>query len=113
MKREPASLFKGRAFPPRPKAAGLRRGWDVVNMTQYPEAILARELALCYVNIALVTDYDAGVVVPAEAVQVRDVLAVMQQNNANVKNVLRAMLEQMPPARVCPCPDALKYARLE
>jgi 5'-methylthioadenosine phosphorylase len=35
-------------------------GWDVVNMTQYPEAWLARELELCYANISLVTDYDAG-----------------------------------------------------
>jgi 5'-methylthioadenosine phosphorylase len=35
-------------------------GWDVVNMTQYPEAWLARELALCYANVSLVTDYDAG-----------------------------------------------------
>ncbi len=35
-------------------------GWDVVNMTQYPEAWLARELELCYANVSLVTDYDAG-----------------------------------------------------
>ena len=88
-------------------------GWDVVNMTQYPEAILARELAMCYVNIALVTDYDAGVAVPADAVQVHDVLAVLHQNNAHVKNVLRTMLDRMPPVRDCPCPEALKYARLE
>jgi 5'-methylthioadenosine phosphorylase len=35
-------------------------GFDVVNMTQYPECWLARELALCYANISLVTDYDVG-----------------------------------------------------
>ncbi len=35
-------------------------GFDVVNMTQYPECWLARELELCYANIALVTDYDVG-----------------------------------------------------
>ncbi|HYP48459.1 MAG TPA: S-methyl-5'-thioadenosine phosphorylase [Thermoleophilaceae bacterium] len=35
-------------------------GWDVINMTQYPEAWLARELELCYANVSLVTDYDAG-----------------------------------------------------
>ncbi|MGI8846076.1 MAG: S-methyl-5'-thioadenosine phosphorylase [Thermoleophilaceae bacterium] len=35
-------------------------GWDVVNMTQYPEAWLARELELCYATVAVVTDYDAG-----------------------------------------------------
>jgi 5'-methylthioadenosine phosphorylase len=35
-------------------------GWSVVNMTQYPEAWLARELELCYATVALVTDYDVG-----------------------------------------------------
>ncbi len=35
-------------------------GWDVVNMTQYPEAWLARELELCYANVSLVTDFDVG-----------------------------------------------------
>ena len=90
-----------------------RMGWDVVNMTQYPEAILARELAMCYVNIALVTDYDAGVVAPADAVQVRDVLTVLRQNNDNVKKVLHTLLAQMPFARDCPCANALEHARLE
>ena len=37
------------------------QGWSVVNMTGHPEAVLARELALCYANVALVTDLDAGV----------------------------------------------------
>jgi 5'-methylthioadenosine phosphorylase len=37
-----------------------REGWDVVNMTQYPECWLARELGLCYANVSLVTDYDVG-----------------------------------------------------
>ncbi|MGH7425363.1 MAG: S-methyl-5'-thioadenosine phosphorylase, partial [Candidatus Methylomirabilales bacterium] len=36
-----------------------RQGWEVINMTQYPEAILARELQICFVNISLITDYDA------------------------------------------------------
>ena len=35
-------------------------GWDVINMTQYPESYLARELGICYANISLITDYDAG-----------------------------------------------------
>ncbi len=88
-------------------------GWDVVTMTQYPEVILARELALCYVTISLVTDYDAGTVVDAKAVQAHDVLQVLAQNTANVKKVLKTMLEQMPPDRACPCADALKYAQME
>lgn len=88
-------------------------GWDVVTMTQYPEVILARELALCYVTISLVTDYDAGTVAGTAAVQTHDVLQVLAQNTANVKKVLQAMLEQMPAERDCPCADALKYARME
>src|SRR5687767_11672877 len=36
-------------------------GWDVINMTAYPEAHLARELELCYAAVAMVTDYDVGV----------------------------------------------------
>ena len=35
-------------------------GWEVINMTQYPECYLARELEMCYVNISLITDYDVG-----------------------------------------------------
>ncbi len=35
-------------------------GWDVVNMTQFPEQVLARELEVCYAGISLITDYDAG-----------------------------------------------------
>lgn len=88
-------------------------GWDTVGMTQYPEVALARELALCYVNIALVTDYDTGVVVEGDAVQVHDVMAVLAQNNANVQKVIHTMLSDMPDSRACPCADALKYARLE
>lgn len=90
-----------------------RMGWDVVTMTQYPEVILARELALCYVTISLVTDYDAGTVADAAAVQTHDVLRVLAQNTANVKKVLKTMLEQMPKDCACPCADSLQYARME
>lgn len=88
-------------------------GWDTVTMTQYPEVILARELALCYVNIALVTDYDAGLVGGEGHVEVTNVMEVMARNTENVKRVIKTMLATMPPARECPCADALKSARLE
>lgn len=41
-------------------------GWEVINMTQYPEVVLAREAELCYVNISIVTDYDTGLVAEGE-----------------------------------------------
>ena len=86
-------------------------GWHVVNMTQYPEAALARELALCYVNISLITDFDAGVVSEHGPVQAVDVAEVLKQNTTNVKRMLRGMIEAMPVSRTCECADALKYAQ--
>ncbi len=87
-------------------------GWNIVSMTQYPEVILAREMEMCYVTLSLVTDYDAGLVSDTAAVQAHDVLAVLKQNTANVKRVLKTMLAEMPAERVCSCADALKYARM-
>ena len=43
-------------------------GWEVINMTQYPEAYLARELEICYTNVALITDYDVGLTEDVDAV---------------------------------------------
>jgi 5'-methylthioadenosine phosphorylase len=90
-----------------------RAGWEIINMTQYPEVALARELAMCYVNISLVTDYDAGVVIPGKAhVEAKDVLAVLAQNTANVKRVIKYMIEHFPQARGCTCAEALKFAQM-
>jgi 5'-methylthioadenosine phosphorylase len=55
-------VVQGPRFSTRAESAWFRgQGWDVVNMTQYPEAYLARELGMHYAGIALVTDYDTGV----------------------------------------------------
>lgn len=89
------------------------QGWQVISMTQYPEVMLARELAMCYVNISLVTDFDAGLVGGESHVEVSNVMDVMARNTDNVKKVLKTMIEQMPDARECACADALKFARLE
>lgn len=69
-------------------------GWDVVNMTQYPEAVLARELGLCYAGIALVTDYDVGLegAEGIEAVTMDRVLAVLAENIGRVQGMLRKVL---------------------
>jgi 5'-methylthioadenosine phosphorylase len=71
-------------------------GWDVVNMTQYPEAVLARELGVCFANISLVTDYDAGVEDDA-AVAAVDMDTVLRVMNENVDKV-RALLTRVIPA---------------
>lgn len=55
-------VIQGPRFSTRAESAWFRaQGWDVVNMTQYPEAYLARELGLCYAGLALITDHDTGI----------------------------------------------------
>ncbi len=90
-------------------------GWHVINMTQYPECVLARELEMCYVNIALITDYDAGLqgLPGIEAVTVEQMLAVFHRNNERVKELILAMVSAMPEERTCQCGQALASARIE
>lgn len=71
-------------------------GWEVINMTQYPEAYLCRELGMAVVNIALITDYDAGVLEGTEAVTAHDVLAVFAQNAQRIREVVLDMIGRLP-----------------
>jgi 5'-methylthioadenosine phosphorylase len=70
-------------------------GWHVVNMTGYPEAVLAAELGMRYATVALVTDYDAGVD-GHPPVTMDAVLAVMRENVANVQRVIADALPALP-----------------
>lgn len=84
-------------------------GWEVINMTQYPESILARELEICYGNISLITDYDVGVSgVPP--VTVDEVIKVFAENNARLRDLLLAVIPALPGKRGCPCATALTGA---
>ena len=74
-------------------------GWEVVNMTQYPECYLAKELRMCYCNIALITDYDAGLegedgIAP---VTQEEVTRVFLENNEKLKGVLYEMIRDIDP----------------
>ena len=82
-----------------------RNGWEVINMTQYPEGWLARELGLCYINIALITDYDAGLEGHPEVKPVTHeaVLEVFNNNNERLKNLLFGMIEELPVQPDCDC----------
>ena len=71
-------------------------GWEVINMTQYPEAFLCRELGMAVVNISLITDYDAGVLEGTEAVDALSVLEVFQQNAARIQKVVLDMIGRFP-----------------
>ncbi|HUQ63434.1 MAG TPA: S-methyl-5'-thioadenosine phosphorylase [Acidimicrobiales bacterium] len=80
-------------------------GWDVVNMTQYPEAVLARELGMCYCGVALVTDYDAGLqgIEGIEPVTLEAVFAALRENIVRVQGLLARVVPAIPPARGCSC----------
>jgi 5'-methylthioadenosine phosphorylase len=71
-------------------------GWEVINMTQYPEAWLCRELGMAVVNIALITDYDAGVHEGTEAVDARSVLEVFAQNAERIQQVVLDLIGRFP-----------------
>jgi 5'-methylthioadenosine phosphorylase len=91
-------------------------GWTVVGMTGMPEASIARELAMCFTTIALVTDHDAGVDV-GEAVTHEEVLKVFARNLDGLKSVLRSAIVAMPVAEddagaTCPCRRSLDGLRL-
>lgn len=88
-------------------------GWEVINMTQYPEVVLARELEMCLVNIALITDYDAGLEddPSVEPVSHEMVMKVFQENNDKLKKLLFEVIKSLPAERKCGCGQALKNAR--
>ena len=71
-------------------------GWEVINMTQYPEAWLCRELGMAVVNISLITDYDAGVHEGTEAVDAMSVLEVFQQNAERIQSVVLDLIGRFP-----------------
>jgi 5'-methylthioadenosine phosphorylase len=81
-------------------------GGSVVNMTGHPEAVLARELALCYTAIALVTDLDAGVDGDHGVTQ-EEVFRVFGENTERLRALLLDTLPALPEKRACPCAHAL------
>ncbi|WP_431677169.1 S-methyl-5'-thioadenosine phosphorylase [Kitasatospora sp. KL5] len=81
-------------------------GWSVVGMTGHPEAVLARELGVCYTSLALVTDLDAGVET-GEGVTHAEVLEVFARNVDRLRTVLFKALADLPAARDCVCSHAL------
>ncbi|WP_051723647.1 S-methyl-5'-thioadenosine phosphorylase [Micromonospora chokoriensis] len=84
-----------------------REGWAVVGMTGHPEAVLARELALCYTALSLVTDFDSGVEV-GQGVTQQEVFTVFARNIDRLRLLLGDAVKALPPEQDgCPCGQAL------
>jgi 5'-methylthioadenosine phosphorylase len=86
-------------------------GMDVIGMTNLQEAKLAREAELCYVTIAMVTDYDCWHP-HHDSVTVDQIVAVLLKNAENAMRVVRETVAAMPKARGCKCGSALAHAIL-
>jgi 5'-methylthioadenosine phosphorylase len=106
-------VIEGPRFSTRAESAWFKAaGWEVINMTQYPESLLARELEICYANISLITDYDVGVEgIPP--VTNDEVVRVFEENNTKLRELLFAIVPNLPEARDCPCATALAGAAFE
>jgi 5'-methylthioadenosine phosphorylase len=86
-------------------------GMDVIGMTNLQEAKLAREAEICYVTVAMVTDYDCWHP-HHDSVTVDQIVAVLLKNAENASKVVRQAVAAMPSARSCKCGSALAHAIL-
>ena len=109
-------IIEGPRFSTRAESKWYRdAGWQVINMTGYPEVILAREQEICYATIALITDYDTGVAndPSAQAVTADQVIAAFEANLERLRDLLITTITQLPPRGLDdPCAQALKGATL-
>lgn len=93
--------------------SNIYRSWgmDVIGMTNLQEAKLAREAEICYVTIAMVTDYDCWHP-KHDSVTVDQIVAVLLKNAENACEVVRHTVAAMPKTRSCKCGNALAHAIL-
>ena len=105
-------VVQGPRFSTRAESSWFQEsGWDVINMTAYPEGYLARELELCYANNSMVTDHDVGVE-GTPPVSHEQVIKIFNENNEKLRGLLFAVIPHIPaqPAEHL-CATALRGAR--
>jgi 5'-methylthioadenosine phosphorylase len=100
--------IEGPRFSTRAESA-LYRSWGahVIGMTLVPEVNLAREQGMCYLTVAMVTDYDVWAEKPVSA---QEVVSTLSSNVEKVRRLLEELIPSVPPERSCPCGDSLKDA---
>jgi 5'-methylthioadenosine phosphorylase len=82
---------------------------DVIGMTNLTEAKLAREAEICYVTIAMVTDYDCWHE-EHDAVTVEQIIGNLNKNSENACKLVRHLVRTLSPEKTCKCSSALKHA---
>ena len=102
--------MEGPAFSTKAESNVYRSwGMDVIGMTNLQEAKLAREAEICYVTVAMVTDYDCWHP-EHDAVTVTDIIANLTKNAENAAKLVAAAVAAMPKKRECKCGTALAHA---
>jgi len=102
--------MEGPAFSTKAESNVYRSwGMDVIGMTNLQEAKLAREAEICYVTVAMVTDYDCWHA-DHDAVTVADIIGNLTKNAGNACQVVATAVAHMPAARTCKCGSALAHA---
>jgi 5'-methylthioadenosine phosphorylase len=89
----------------------LYRSWgaDIIGMTNLQEAKLAREAEICFVTLALATDYDCWNTEAGDVV-IEGVIAILNKNASVAQEIIRGAAKRLPAPRTCPCAHALKDA---
>jgi 5'-methylthioadenosine phosphorylase len=85
-------------------------GADLVGMTGMPEAVLARELAMCYASVAVVTNFAAGLT--GEKLTTSEVVDAMGRAAGDISGLIGAAINVISAERACPCRDSLKGASM-
>jgi 5'-methylthioadenosine phosphorylase len=102
--------IEGPRFSTRAESRLFRQwGCDIIGMTLYPECVLAREAEICYVSIAMVTDYDVWAEKPVSS---DEVVETMRANSERFKTLIMDALPVIPEEHTCSCGSALSQALL-
>lgn len=99
--------IEGPRFSTRAESRMFKNFADIIGMTLVPEVQLARELGICYANIALITDYDVWAEKP---VNFEEVLRTMGENVQKLRDLLQEVIPKLPETRGCGCGNAPKEA---
>lgn len=101
--------IEGPRFSTRAESKFFRNLAEVIGMTLIPEAILARELEICYLSLAMITDYD---IYQKKPVVAKEVIKTMKGNLEKIKKLLKNTIPKIKEKRTCSCKIALKNAKI-
>lgn len=102
--------IQGPRFSTRAESRMFRSwGADVIGMTLFPECVLAREMEICYVSVAMITDYDVWA---EKTVSVEEIVKTMSTNIENFKRLIMDTIPNIPAERNCLCGQALRDAMI-